>query len=61
MSYYFPVPTERLIYFYLLQSLYYFGKSLYFLAPEYIVKALKSILNRIFSDVSIELFRVMIF
>lgn len=43
----FSVTTRRLIYFSLVQSLFYYGITLYYLTPEYILRQLKQILNRI--------------
>lgn len=47
LSLYFPVVTKRIIYFSLVQSLFYYGISIYYVAPQYILNPLKLILNRI--------------
>lgn len=47
LSIYFPISTKRIIYFSLVQSMFYYGISIYYVAPQYILSPLKQILNRI--------------
>lgn len=48
ISWYFPIPTKRIIYFSMVQSCFYYGISLYYLAPKYILNKLTSVLKRIY-------------
>lgn len=47
ISCYFPVITKRIIYFSMIQSIVYYGITLYYLSPDYVKKPLCNLLSRI--------------
>lgn len=65
LSKFFPISTKRVIYFSMVQSIVYYGITVYYLSPEYIKKPLSNVLNRIvkvlFSGVSHSMLGIMSF
>jgi hypothetical protein len=48
LSTYFSIPMKRIIYFSLVQSMFYYGISIYYVVPEYLLNPIKNILTQIY-------------
>lgn len=65
LTFFFPIVTKRIIYFSLVQSMFYYGINIYYIAPQYFLSPLTNILNRImkvlFFNLPIDLLGIMQF
>jgi molecular chaperone GrpE (heat shock protein) len=60
-----PLPTKRIIYFAIIQSIIIYGINIYYVAPQYLINRLKRILKRVirvmFNGVPIDMLGIMSF